>query len=93
MHPNDLQTLGINEGDYVELATAHDAIPAIVEADATLLPGVVAMAHAFGGLVEEDHRYRELGSNTGRLIRTEVDYDPITGMPHMGNIPVAIRAL
>ena len=75
------------------MATEHDSIPAIVEGDATLLPGVVAMAHAFGGLVDEDHRYDELGSNTGRLIRTEVDYDPITGMPRMGNIPVAITQL
>ena len=90
MHPEDLNKLGISDGNRVNVATEYDSIPAIVESDATLLPGVVAMAHAFGGLVDEDHRYHELGSNTGRLIRTEVDYDPITGMPRMGNIPVAI---
>jgi hypothetical protein len=61
-----------------------------VEGDDTLRPGVVAIAHAFGGLVEEDDRYEELGANTGRLVRTDEDYDPITGMPRMGNIPVAI---
>ena len=90
MHPADMQELTIKTGDTVEIATQYDAIPAIVESDESLRRGVVAIAHAFGGLVEEDHRYKELGSNTGRLIRTEIDYDPITGMPRMGNIPVAI---
>jgi hypothetical protein len=52
--------------------------------------GVVAIAHAFGGLADEDDHYLELGANTGRLVRTDEDYDPITGMPRMGNIPVAI---
>ena len=57
MHPEDLNKLGISDGDSVNVATEHDSIPAIVEVDASLLPGVVAMAHAFGGLVGEDHRY------------------------------------
>ncbi len=92
VNPRDLAALGIADGEAVTISTGHDAIPAIVEADPTLRPGVVSMAHAFGGLVEEDDRYEELGSNTGRLVRTDVDYDPITGMPRMGNIPVAITA-
>jgi len=40
--------------------------------------------------VDEDEQYRELGANTGRLVRADTDFDPITGMPRMGNIPVAI---
>lgn len=90
MHPDDLEELGLKEGDEVRVTSAHGSIPAIVEADTTLRRGLVAMAHAFGGLVDEDDRYREQGSNTGALLSTEVDYDPITGMPRMGNIPVAI---
>jgi anaerobic selenocysteine-containing dehydrogenase len=92
VHPQDMASLGINAGDSVRIATPHDAIFAVVEADDTLRRGVVAIAHAFGGLVEEDHLYKQLGSNTGRLARTDEDYDPITGMPRMGNIPVAITA-
>jgi anaerobic selenocysteine-containing dehydrogenase len=92
MHPDDMRAVGISEGDRVRIATPHDGITAIVEGDDTLRPGVVAIAHAFGGLVEEDDRYDELGANTGRLVRTDEDYDPITGMPRMGNIPVAISA-
>lgn len=90
IHPEDMQALDISNGDLVRIATEHDSIPAMVEADDSLRRGVVAMAHAFGGLIDEDHRYKELGSNTGRLIRTDIDYDPITGMPRMGNIPVSI---
>jgi anaerobic selenocysteine-containing dehydrogenase len=90
IHPEDLRELGVEEGAMVRIATPHDGIIALAEPDDTLRRGVVAMAHAFGGLVEEDDRYRELGANTGRLIRTDEDYDPITGMPRMGNIPVAI---
>jgi anaerobic selenocysteine-containing dehydrogenase len=90
MHPDDMRDAGVNEGDRVRITTPHDGIVAMVEADDTLRPGVVAIAHAFGGLVDEDDRYTELGANTGRLVRTDEDYDPISGMPRMGNIPVAI---
>ncbi len=92
VHPADIAELGLQEGDMVRIASEHDAIPAVLEADDTLRRGLVAIAHAFGGLVEEDDRYQELGSNTGRLIQTDKDYDPITGMPRMGNIPVSITA-
>jgi len=77
----------------VNITTSHDGISAMVEADSTLRRGVVAIAHAFGGLVDDEDSYHELGANTGRLVRTEEDFDPITGMPRMGNIPVAISSL
>lgn len=93
MNPADMAQIAVAAGDMVRIATPHDAIVAKVEADESLRPGVVAIAHAFGGLVDEDHRYDELGANTGRLVRTDEDYDPITGMPRMGNIPVAISAI
>ena len=92
MHPDDMLAVGVGEGDKVRVATAHDGIVAIVEGDDTLRRGVVAIAHAFGGLVDEDDRYAELGANTGRLVRADEDYCPITGMPRMGNIPVAISS-
>ncbi len=91
MNPDDMRGIGVAEGDMVRIAAAHDGILAMVEEDNTLRSGVVAIAHAFGGLVDEDHRYTELGANTGRLVRDDEDYDPITGMPRMGNVPVAIE--
>jgi len=53
----------------------------VVEADDTLRRGVVAMSQAFGGQPDEDHRYRELGTNTNRLISAEDDFDELTGIP------------
>lgn len=93
IHPDDMREIGVENGESVKISTSFDAIPAVVEADDSLRRGVVAMAHAFGGLVDEDQRYKELGSNTGRLIRSDIDYDTITGMPRMGNIPVAIHRM
>ena len=93
IHPEDLASIGVADGDMVRIATAHDSIVAMAEPDATLRRGVIAIAHAFGGLVDDDDQYLEMGANTGRLVRTDEDYDPITGMPRMGNIPVSITRL
>lgn len=93
IHPEDLASIGVADGDMVRIATAHDSIVAMAESDATLRRGVIAIAHAFGGLVDDDDQYLEMGANTGRLVRTDEDYDPITGMPRMGNIPVSITRL
>ena len=93
MHPDDITGLGIDPGATVCLRSPWDEIQAIVEADSTLRPGVIAMTHGFGGLPGQEARFRELGSNTGRLLNTEVDFDPYTGMPRMGNVPVAVEPL
>ncbi|MBW2421086.1 MAG: molybdopterin-dependent oxidoreductase [Deltaproteobacteria bacterium] len=95
LHPDDLNELGLESGDAVRIHSAHDSIPALVESDATLRRGLVSMTHAFGGLpTEEDEaRFREIGSNTGRLVSSEAEYDSITGIPRMGAIPVALERL
>lgn len=92
MHPEDLTDLGLQTGDAVTIASRHDAIPAIVEADKTMRRKVVAMYHCFGGLVEEDDAFRLQGSNVGRLTPTDSEYDPISGIPRMSNIAVSVRA-
>jgi anaerobic selenocysteine-containing dehydrogenase len=91
MHPDDLASLGLESGTSIRLRSPWDAIPAVVEADPTLRRGVIAMTHGFGGLPGEEARFLELGSNTGRLLNTEVDFDPYTGMPRIGNVPVTVE--
>jgi len=93
MHPDDLARLGIESGSVIRVRSPWDQIQAIVEADPSLRPGVIAMTHGFGGLPGQEARFRELGSNTGRLLNTEVDFDPYTGMPRIGNVPVAVETL
>jgi anaerobic selenocysteine-containing dehydrogenase len=92
VHPDDLAGLGLSDGDGILIRSARDAIPALVEADDTLRRGVVAMNQGFGGQPDEDHRYREIGSSTNRLMAADEDFDPITGIPRMGAIPVALAA-
>jgi anaerobic selenocysteine-containing dehydrogenase len=90
LHPDAIAALGLQTGALVTITSPHDAIPSVVEADDTLRPDVVAMHHAFGGLPAEDAQFRSHGSNVGRLVPTDVDYDPITGMPRQGNVPVSV---
>jgi anaerobic selenocysteine-containing dehydrogenase len=91
MHPQDLVALGLSSGDVVRIRSRHDAILGIVCAEEALRPGVVSMTHGFGGLPGEDDSPHEMGSSTARLLRVDDDYDPVSGIPRMGALPVAIE--
>lgn len=93
MHPDTVNALGLESGDSVRVTSNHDSVPAVLEADDTLRRDVVAMHHAFGGMPAEDGNFREHGTNVGRLVPTDVDYDAITGLPRQGNIAVAVTRL
>lgn len=93
MHPDAIAALGLQSGASVRIDSPHDGVPAVLEADDSLRPDVIAMHHAFGGLPEEDAEFRDRGTNVGRLVPTDVDYDRITGLPRQGNIPVVVTAL
>jgi anaerobic selenocysteine-containing dehydrogenase len=92
MHPAAIAALGLTSGALVTISSPHDSIPSVLEADDTLRRDVIAMHHAFGGMPAEDHEVRDRGSNVGRLVATDTDFDPITGMPRQGNIPVNVTA-
>ncbi len=91
MNPADLKALGVADGDVVEIRSPHASILGIVAAAPDVREGVISMAHAFGDAPEHDHALRELGSNTGRLVPVDREYDPYSGMPRMSAIQVAVR--
>jgi len=93
LHPDDLASLGLESGDLIEIESAHASILGIAKRAPELRRGLLSMAHCFEDAPEHDSRLREIGSNTGRLIDNESDFDPHTGMPRMSAIPVAIRAV
>jgi anaerobic selenocysteine-containing dehydrogenase len=93
LHPDDLAALGLTPGDVVEIRSAHGRVVGIVELDRDLRRGVVAMSHGFGRNPGEPEDPLLDGANTNRLFRTDVDYDPVTGMPRMGALPVSVAAL
>ena len=59
----------------------------------SLRRGLVSMTHAFGGRPGSDDDPGVRGSNAGRLLRADDDFDPISGIPRMGAVPVAIERL
>ncbi len=91
LHPGDLAALGFASGDLVEIESEDGAIAAIVEAADDLRPGVVSMAHCFGGDPAVDADPREVGSSTAALISVAHDYDPISGQARQSAIPVRLR--
>jgi anaerobic selenocysteine-containing dehydrogenase len=93
MHPDDLRSLGLTDGDPVRIRSERSSIPAIVAADDTLLSGVISMTHAWGDGPERDHEFRVIGSCTSRLVDSTREFDPITGMPYMTAVPVAVEPL
>lgn len=91
LHPDDMSALQVVNGDEVRIASPHGEIRGIVEADPTVRRGVVSMSHGFGRNPGDDDP-RASGANTGRLVSVEIEYDPITGIPRMGAVPVRIEA-
>ena len=75
--------------DLVEIATDRASILGIAESAPELRRGVVSMAHCFGDAPGHDGEVRRIGSNTGRLVDNERDFDPHTGIPRMSAIPIA----
>jgi anaerobic selenocysteine-containing dehydrogenase len=89
LHPDEIALLQIEAGDKILISSANGSIPAVVASDATLRAGVVSMTHGWGGLPDETVYERD-GSNTGLLISTDRNLEPINAMPRMSAIPVNI---
>lgn len=94
MHPDDLAGLGVLPGALLEIRSGYGAIIGVAEADAGLRRGLVSMTHAFGdlpGTADEAELARSAGSNIGRLISVDRDYDPQSGIPRMSAVPVSVQ--
>ncbi len=89
MHPDDFNTLGLADGDEIEIISPHGSIPAIAAMDETLRSGVVSMSHGWGGLPDEQAAYATVGSSTN-LLTSSAERDRINAMPTMSAIPVRI---
>lgn len=90
LHSRDLEARGLCAGDRVEITSDNGSIPAIVQVDNALRPGVVSMTHGWGGLPGESV-YEQDGSSTSLLVSSVRDYEKINAMPRMSSIPVNIR--
>jgi anaerobic selenocysteine-containing dehydrogenase len=91
MNPADLEALGVADGALVEIESDHASILGVAATAQDVPRGVVSMAHAWGDPALDPKEVRETGSSTNRLVSTERDYDPITGMARQSAIPVDVR--
>lgn len=89
LHPQELAALGVGEDEVVEIVSDHGRIEAAVRADPALRPGVVAIAHCWGGAPGQNAP----GVNVNRLIACDANVEPINAMPHLSAVPVTIRKL
>lgn len=93
IHPDDLTHYGLKSGDRIELVSDHGRVTAIVEGDQSVRPGVVSMAHAWGGLPNENMDVAEYGACANKLISTDRNLEWINAMPRQSAIPINIVPL
>lgn len=94
MHSSDLAALDIADGDLIQLSSSHGSIPAIAAASDDIKPGVISMAHSWGGTPDPaaavDGKVREMGSNTNRLIDNRYKTEKYSAMPRLSTVPVKV---
>lgn len=93
IHPEDMSGHGVDDGDVIEITSAHASIHAVAKGSDKVRRGLISMAHAFGDADAGAHNVHEVGGSTNRLTSEEVDYDPITGQALQSAIPVKIAAV
>jgi anaerobic selenocysteine-containing dehydrogenase len=94
MNAGDMQAAGVAGGDLVEIESDHGRILAVAREDDGLPPGLISMAHSWGGLPGYDDvgKTPELGACTNRLIASDRDFEPYSGHCRQSAIPVNVRA-
>jgi anaerobic selenocysteine-containing dehydrogenase len=91
MNPADLQAVGAQAGDVLEISSADGSILGIAEPSPEVRCGCVSMSHAWGKNPGEEERPQRDGGNTGRLLSTDRGFDVYTGIPLMSSVPVRVR--
>lgn len=93
MHPADIESLGLEEGSAVDIASGTGEIRLPVEALATLQPGVVAVPHGWG------HQHAQGLSVASRLRGANVNIlaadgpdaiEPLSGMARLSAVGVSV---
>ncbi|HSW20705.1 MAG TPA: molybdopterin-dependent oxidoreductase [Ramlibacter sp.] len=87
MHPSDMGPLGITDGALIHVRSAHGEMVARVKSDGSLRPGLVSIAQGFGG--GSDGEGDLALSSVTRLVGLD-ERDPISGIPRMSDVPVAV---
>jgi anaerobic selenocysteine-containing dehydrogenase len=92
MNPEDLQSLGLDDGDMVTVENNFGSLVGIVAPMKEMKRGVVGIAHGWGD-PGDNRGVRDKGSNVQRLIPDDYRYDPVTGLSLMTAVPVNVIPL
>jgi anaerobic selenocysteine-containing dehydrogenase len=92
LHPLDMSSIGIQDGDLVEIASATGRIVGMAKPDPDLLRGVVSMSHSWGVLPGEQAGDPSVGACTNLLVSSDVEYEPLIGQCRQSAVPVTVRA-
>ncbi len=79
LSPGDAAAAGVDDGAAVEVRSRHGALCGTARIDSAMAPGTVVIPHGFSE------------PNVGHLSATDVDVDPLTGMPTLVGVAVSIR--
>ena len=90
MNAVDLEAMNLNPGDKVKIASRHGEMIGFVDIDKKLRRGVVSMCHGYGAAPGQKGAPSDVGSNVNQLTSWDDDYDPYTGIPRMGALPVSV---
>jgi anaerobic selenocysteine-containing dehydrogenase len=90
MNPQDMEELGISDGDVVTISNEYATIRGIARAEEALRPGVVSMAHGWGGAPGDNEDPAVDGACTSRLVDATRWFDPRSGIPVMSALPVRV---
>ncbi|MGH0029222.1 MAG: molybdopterin-containing oxidoreductase family protein [Myxococcota bacterium] len=86
MNPEDAEREGLADGARVTVDSGFGRVEGVVQRDADLSPGVVALAFGWGSSGEQ-------GSHVQHLIPDDVRFDPVTGLAQQSAVPVNVSAL
>jgi anaerobic selenocysteine-containing dehydrogenase len=92
LNPDDLRRADIAEGDRIRITSPNGSIVARAAADNGVRPGVISMAHGFGGLPDQQHDESE-GASTNLLLTVRSNRQSINAMPEMSGIPLRLERL
>jgi anaerobic selenocysteine-containing dehydrogenase len=96
VHPDELRARGVADGARVRLWNEHGAIEVEVEADDTLMRGVVALTHGWGNQRTPGMRVaqRTPGVNANALLPAGPDsFEPLSNQAFMTGVPVSLTPI
>lgn len=93
INPDDAASLGLEDGQFIMIVGPGGEITTCAMIDNSVRSGCISMTHGFGRNPDLPNDPTSNGANVGRLMTLDAGFDPITGIPRMGNLAVTITPL